>query len=745
MTAGVALSAIERDTAASEGAAVHVSAGLIPLSPGIAAVGFRTGAATPEAGLDLRGPSFELDGNPLQSSVSWHQFDMAPEGVLRLLLLRSQKGLEPGGLLGLRARNGSAILHLRGLQDLGELLGGAPPPALALAILRFLAAKGLGVLRAAEDARFAAACHGFAELTLAPDRVALPLARCGHDAILWAAPPGTAAEAAVHYVIGRQRIRRLALATDRFILPDRHLADGFLLPPHAPGPIHLAPAGGPLPRLAELGRRGDAESRNLHRAAQAEIRRRAPAEPYFRQMLRDQALLAPALPFRQVAEPDQPFGGSLDMAVPDPAGGLFLRGWLRDPLGLVAGLTLVGDQEQPLDLRAAQRFPRPDLLKTYAESPHGGAQGKPGFVAYLPAAARRPVAQWSLRLELTTGDSVQLTAPPGLLHPQAAREKVLGAIAPAHVTPEILTQCIAPPVARLHAEIMAGRGQPDSVAIGTAPARPPASFVIPLYRNLRFLRHQYGAFARDPALAEVELIYVLDSPEQRDEVEHLLRGLHGLYGRALTLLIQPVNYGYAAACNAGAEVARAPVLLLFNSDVVPADRGWLGPLLAALEADPGLGAVGPKLLFEDGSLQHAGLFFERGPRGEWFNNHYFKGYPRYWPAAQLSREVPGVTGAAFCARAEAYRAVGGLTLDYVIGDYEDSDLCLKLRQAGWRIAYVPGSELYHFERQSIREHVGYARTLAGNYNRLLHHGRWDSAIAALMARMPRPASAFGMG
>nr|WP_256476338.1 glycosyltransferase family 2 protein [Siccirubricoccus soli] len=716
---------------------------MVLLSPGIAVVGIRTDTGLPEAALDLQEPSFELAGQPLRSSISWQQFALGDGAALRLLLLRTQPGLQTGAVLRLQGRNGSAALHLQRLQDLGELIGGAPSPALALSILRFLAARALGLLRVAEDAAFAAACHAFAELTLAPDRVALPLARCGHDAILWAAPAGIATEAGVHYVIGRRRIRRLALAADRFILPDRQLADGFLLPPEAPGPIHLAPAGGPLPRLAELGRRKDAESRNLFRGAQAEIRRRALAEPAFRQMLRDQALLAPTKPFRQLAEPDQPFGGSLDMAVTDPSGGLFLRGWLRDPLGLVTGLALLGDQEQRLDLGEAHRFPRADLLKSYAESPHGGAQGKPGLVAYLPAAARRPVAQWSLRLELSTGDSALLTAPPGLLHPQAAREKVLGSIAPAHVTREILSDCIAPPVARLHAEIMGSRGAPDVVRIGRAQAAPVASLIVPLYRNLRFLRHQFGAFARDPSLAEAELIYVLDSPEQRDEVEHMLRGLHGLYARPVTLLIQPVNYGYAAACNAGADHATAPVLLLFNSDVVPAARSWLPPLLAALEADPKLGAVGPKLLFEDGSLQHAGLFFERGPGGEWFNNHYFKGYPRYWPAAQKMREVPGVTGAAFCARAEAYRAVGGLTLDYVIGDYEDSDLCLKLRAAGFRIAYVPQSELFHFERQSIRDHAGYARTLAGNYNRLLHHGRWDSAIEALMARMPRPASAFG--
>jgi O-antigen biosynthesis protein len=81
--------------------------------------------------------------------------------------------------------------------------------------------------------------------------------------------------------------------------------------------------------------------------------------------------------------------------------------------------------------------------------------------------------------------------------------------------------------------------------------------------------------------------------------------------------------------------------------------------------------------------------------------------------------------------------VGGFSTDYVIGDYEDSDLCLKLRARGGEIGYVPGAELYHFERQSIREHAGYARTLASAYNRRLHHRRWSSFIEQLMARTER--------
>src|SRR3546814_17427083 len=73
-------------------------------------------------------------------------------------------------------------------------------------------------------------------------------------------------------------------------------------------------------------------------------------------------------------------------------------------------------------------------------------------------------------------------------------------------------------------------------------------------------------------------VYFLDSPEQRAELEHLLRGLHRLYDLPVTLAVMPANYGYAAANNAGAAIACGRFLALVNSDVIPTAPGWL-PLL----------------------------------------------------------------------------------------------------------------------------------------------------------------------
>jgi GT2 family glycosyltransferase len=288
---------------------------------------------------------------------------------------------------------------------------------------------------------------------------------------------------------------------------------------------------------------------------------------------------------------------------------------------------------------------------------------------------------------------------------------------------------------------MAAQSSPEIVDIGIARPNPVISFVIPLYRNLSFLRLQVGAFAIDPQIQrDVELIYVLDSPEQRREVEHLLRGLNILTGLAVRLVIMAENFGYAAANNTGVRAARGRLLMLLNSDVIPLAPGWLATLCAALETRDGkreTAIVGPKLLFDDGSLQHAGLTFEKDPEGRWYNTHLFKGYPRDWPAANLPCVVPGVTGAAMLLPRATYESVGGFTENYIVGDYEDSDLCLKIRAEDREIRYEPRAALHHFERRSIELHPGYSGTVASAYNRRLHAERWSDAMAAVVAEFAR--------
>lgn len=449
-------------------------------------------------------------------------------------------------------------------------------------------------------------------------------------------------------------------------------------------------------------------------------------------MLEDMQLLAP-LPRKPVFAKGRPLGADVDLAVHHQAGGLFVAGWLHDPHAMVTrveALSPLGER-RPLDV-PLHRFPRPDVAEQFGQS---GAGDRSGFAAFLPGGTDGPAChQHRFTLHLRSGATLDLVPPLPPLGLAQARDAVLGAMPPAFATDRALAECVGPAAAHLHAAYLATRREPETVRFGAPPTHPAATIVVPLYRVLDFLRFQIAAFAVDPAMAEVELIYVLDSPEQRHEVEHLLLGLHALYGLPMTLLVQSGNYGFSSACNTGGQAARAPAVLFLNSDVIPDRPGWLAPLLAEL-TDPRVGAVGPKLLFDDQSLQHAGMFFQRDLRGAWLNQHYFKGMPRDFAPACHARSVPAVTGAAVLMPTPLFHQIGGFCQDYIIGDYEDSDLCLKVRAAGYDIRYQPAAELYHLERRSISRHAGYMRGIACAYNRRLHASRW----AALMERLcPAP-------
>jgi GT2 family glycosyltransferase len=444
-------------------------------------------------------------------------------------------------------------------------------------------------------------------------------------------------------------------------------------------------------------------------------------------------ILAPE-PVRELVNPKHAIGASLELSASCGDAGVFVRGWIRDPHGLAQDAELLSPFGQRRLAAIWRRLPRPDLEKAW-----GGAaakHGQPGFVALAAMQEPVPVLQHRLRL-LTAGGPIETVPPLKVLSPNETRDAVLGSVAARDLTESLLEAVIAPATAVLHRNVMAEQREPEVVEIGRPNPNPAISMIVPLYRNLSFLRLQAGAFAIDPEMnRDVELIYVLDSPEQRVELEHLLRGLHVVTGLPLRLVVMSANFGFAAANNTGVRAARGRTLMLLNSDVVPIAPGWLGRLRAALamhDKQRPVAAAGPKLLFDDGSLQHAGLTFERDIESRWYNAHFFKGYPRDWPAANLPRSVPGITGAAMMMPRAVYEDVGGFSEDYVVGDYEDSDLCLKIRSAGFDIRYEPRAELYHFERRSIDLHAGYVGTAASAYNRRLHAGRWSPFMDELAA------------
>jgi GT2 family glycosyltransferase len=441
------------------------------------------------------------------------------------------------------------------------------------------------------------------------------------------------------------------------------------------------------------------------------------------------------LAVQSVRRQDDLPSAELDLALCNEAG-LLLGGWYRDPDGLLDQILLHrgSGEPQPI-LDRLDRFPA--LLPG---STDGERRPATGFAGLIPGyAGGAPVLQPRCELRLKSGTSLFLRPAVQPADATAIRARTLAAIPPQHLTQGMIARTLAPVLAACQADLRGSTPEPSLTQFGQPPVRPTVSVVIPLYKAYEFLRVQVAAFAGDPSFVEsAELIYVLDCPEHEGEVAHLLGGLFRAYGLPMQLVTMGRNGGFSAACNAGAAQAKAETLALVNSDVIPTGDGWLPALVRKLDRRGKIGMVGPKLLYHDGSLQHAGLYFQRDDKGCWFNHHYFKGMPGSYGPANRERPVPGVTGACMVMPRALYAELGGFDDAYVIGDYEDSDLCLKVRRTGFEIAYVPSVALYHLERQSIARSQDYMRGAASQHNAWLQTQRWDTAIADLMERIDSP-------
>jgi len=166
--------------------------------------------------------------------------------------------------------------------------------------------------------------------------------------------------------------------------------------------------------------------------------------------------------------------------------------------------------------------------------------------------------------------------------------------------------------------------------------------------------------------------------------------------------------------NVGCLRASGDRLVFLNDDVEVISDGWLEQLVAPLN-EPDVGLTGARLYFSDATVQHAGHAYAGG--------HYLHPYrdlPResYGPfgALIINREASGVTAACAAMRRETFVEIGGFS-EALPANFNDVDLCYKVRLAGQRIVYVASVELYHFESRTRERAVH-------DWERNLVRSRW---------------------
>jgi len=225
-----------------------------------------------------------------------------------------------------------------------------------------------------------------------------------------------------------------------------------------------------------------------------------------------------------------------------------------------------------------------------------------------------------------------------------------------------------------------------SVAIAFAlPATVRASIIIPVYGKLEFTLACLSSLVKTRLPEDVEVIVVDDA--SKDDSGSVLPTLPGLrYHR------NAANLGFVGSCNAGAAMARGEFLVFLNNDTT-LTPGWLDALLGTFASHPDTGLAGAQLVYPDGRLQESGgIVFSDGSG---WNFGRFED-PRH-PAYTFVREADYCSGAAIALPRALFERLGGFDERYAPAYFEDTDLAMKVREAGLKVRVQPASVVVHHE------------------------------------------------
>ena len=455
-------------------------------------------------------------------------------------------------------------------------------------------------------------------------------------------------------------------------------------------------------------------------------------------LIRD--VLRERLPYCTVRE-DQPLGLHVDEIHALDERTFWIKGWVWDVDAPLATLTFMSPEGCSVEvLDAAFRYRRRDIEELYGVS--NGHRPDSGFLVcvQLDAPSRLP-GGWIAQLRNVLGMAVEVDAPAVTRDPNVARDSIVRDFGTIKQGRErLVVDHVQPAIASLQSSIAAGATVERVDQYGTPPADPGVTIVIPLSGSPDALEHQLIALWRDPDVMSSDVIYVIEAREAMYHLVPKAAELQWLYGLPFRLVTLAQRAGPAAMATVGASLAVAPHVLFLSPDVMPDSPGWLGALLAFKADVTDAGAIAPMLLYEDGSVQHAGISFDRASSQEmrlqerpehdlWEPRFPFKGLPPDFAGVGDARAVPAVSNACMLVERELFNQVGGFRNLFLGEDFEAVDLCLRLSEAGRTNWYVPTARLHYLEGRSRHRISG----VATQYDVIAQSQMWGEHIAALSA------------
>lgn len=229
--------------------------------------------------------------------------------------------------------------------------------------------------------------------------------------------------------------------------------------------------------------------------------------------------------------------------------------------------------------------------------------------------------------------------------------------------------------------------------------RPLVSIIIPTRDHARDLERCITSVVNKTTYDNYEIIIINNNSQEPETAEFFSRVQKDTRIRVIEYNRE---FNFSAINNYAVSRSGGEILLFLNNDTEVITEEWLTSMVEHAQRRE-VGAVGAKLLYPDNTIQHAGVVLGIGPAGSAVGGHSHKyaaaGIPGYFSSLNIIRNYSAVTAACLMMRRAVFYEVGGFDEKLKIA-FNDVDLCMKIRSAGYSIVYTPYAELYHMESKS---------------------------------------------
>jgi GT2 family glycosyltransferase len=256
---------------------------------------------------------------------------------------------------------------------------------------------------------------------------------------------------------------------------------------------------------------------------------------------------------------------------------------------------------------------------------------------------------------------------------------------------------------------------------------PHVSIIVPTRDRAELLRSCAEGVLTRTDYENIELV-IVDNGSAEDQTLKLFSKLSA--DPRVQILRSPGPFNFSALMNLGARQSVGEILLLLNNDIEVIDDAWLGEMVSQV-LRPDVGAVGAKLIYPDGRIQHGGVILGPGRAAVHELRLLDRNDVGYLGHGASTRSLLAVTGACLAVKRSVFEEVGGLDQVNLPVSYNDVDFCLRIGDRGYRILWTPFAELFHVESAS-RGYDDQTPEKAARARRELEHlwTSWGSLIDA---------------